>query len=303
MNEAPSKGRKPWVAAVLSLFCTGLGHVYCGRIVAGLVLFLVSLLFAPVAVGAALLGPSTAVLVGLLLAFLAVIGVYLYAVGDAYRVARTLRDHYELREYNRGVIYALFILVGVVYPVGSLHYLRTNVFEAFYLPTASEVPNFLPGDRVLVNKMTYQRRLPKRGDVVVFHTPPDRHQTWIKRVIALPGDSVAVRANDVYVNGKKLERDRVPGASLAAIAEELDGEVYCETNAGSRYRILLGPAPAADYPERKVPEGYCFVLGDNRNRSRDSREFGFVPLGDVFGLVQYIYYPAATWSRFGAYPD
>ncbi len=69
--------------------------------------------------------------------------------------------------------------------------------------------------------------------------------------------------------------------------------------------IMLGPAsPAkADYPEAKVPEGYCFVLGDNRNRSSDSRDLGFVPLANVVGVVDYIYYPAETWSRFGAYQD
>src|SRR5207244_766759 len=99
--------------------------------VTGLGLFLASLLFAPVAVVAALLQPATPVLVGLLLAFLTVLGVYLYAVVDAYRVARRLQDHYELKEYNRGILYALFILVGVTYPVGTLHYLRAGVFEAF----------------------------------------------------------------------------------------------------------------------------------------------------------------------------
>jgi signal peptidase I len=293
------------VAAVLSLLSTGLGHIYCGSIVPGLALFLASLLFAPIAAGAALLRPSTVILLGLLLSFLAILSIYLFAVVDSCRRARRLGDHYELKEYNRAWLYALFILVGVTYPPLAVHYLRSNVFEAFYIPTASEVPNFLPGDHILVNKTVYQRRFPARGDVVVFHMPEDRRLTWIKRVIGLPGDTVALRGNEVFVNGKKLERDRVPGASLASLDPVAAGDAFYETNAGRRYLIVLGTGDAAvaDLAESKVPDGHCFVLGDNRRRSRDSRDFGYVPVADVFGLVQYIYYPAATWDRFGACQD
>jgi signal peptidase I len=305
MSQTETSARSPWAAVVLSLFSTGLGHIYCGRIVTGLVLFLASLLFAPAVVLAALLAPSTAVLVGLLLSVAAVLGLYLFAVLDAFRVARRAGEHYTLREYNRGLVYALFILVGVTYPVGVVSVLRANVFEAFLLPVASEVPNFLPGDRVLVNKLAYRLRFPRRGDVVVLRVPGEPGRTWIKRVIALPGDTVAVRAGQVYVNGKKLERDPVPRASLAAVAEFLTGDVFAETNAGSRYLIMLGPASAAkaDFAEKKVPEGACFVLGDNRNHSADSRDFGFVPLGEILGPVQYVYLPAQTWARFGACTD
>jgi signal peptidase I len=74
-----------------------------------------------------------------------------------------------------------------------------------------------------------------------------------------------------------------------------------EVNAGRRYTILLDPAKkaSADFAEKTVPEGSCFVLGDNRNDSTDSRELGFVPLGEVSGLFQYIYWPAGNWERFG----
>src|SRR5262249_16768256 len=113
-----------------------------------------------------------------------------------------------------------------------------------------------------------------------------------------------LRANEVYVNGKKLEYERVPASSLSAIHDQLTGKVFQETNAGSRYRIMLGGSTApADYPESQVPEGNCFVLGDNRDDSLDSRGLGFVPLGDILGVVQYIYYPAETWARFGVYQD
>jgi signal peptidase I len=304
MSDVPTTGRNPWVALVLSLCSTGLGQIYAGSPVRGLVLFLTFLLYVPVVFVAGLLKPSTPILIGLILALAGVLGIMLFAAVDAYRLARRARVHYEVKEFNRPLVYVLFFLVGVIYPAGSLMVLRANVFEAFLVPTASEAPNVLPGDHILVNKLAYRDTLPKRGDVVTFRNPRNRTENWIKRVIGLPGDTVEVRGNEVLVNGKKLERDPVPAASLSAIHEEISGAVFYETNAGRRYKIMLAPSSRpANYPRTKVPEGCCFVLGDNRNRSEDSRQIGFIPLGDILGVLQYIYYPAQSWSRFGAYAD
>jgi signal peptidase I len=299
--------RKPWVAAVLSLFCTGLGHIYCGRIVVGLVLFLASLMFAPAVVVVSLLEPSTPLLIGLLAAGLLVLGAYGYAVVDAYRLARRLKDDYQPRDYNRSLVYTLFILVGVTYPALVLQDLRANWLEAFRIPSASETPNLLPGDRFLANKAAVRGKSPRRGDVVVFHAPENREQLYVKRVIALPGDTVAIKGDQIYVNGKALERDRVPATSLTSLGPDGagGGAVFAESNAGRRYLTMVepSPGPAADYAERTVPADTCFVLGDYRSRSADSRKFGPVPLGDITGVVQYIYFPAQSWSRFGVFRD
>src|SRR5262249_3665576 len=238
MNATQPTGRRPWAAVALSLLCTGLGQIYCGRVVKGLVLFCLSLLFAPVAVLAAAASSSTAVLLGLIAGVVAVVGLYLYSVADAFLAARSAREDYQPRDYNRGVVYVLFALVGVIYPVGVGGYLRAHVFEAFLIPSASMVPTVLDGDRVLVNKTVYRDRFPERGDVVVFRVPREPGRAWIKRVIGLPGDKVAVKGGEVYVNGKKLERDRVPASHLAALGGQADGEVFAETNAGRRYRIM-----------------------------------------------------------------
>jgi signal peptidase I len=301
VNEALAARRQPWVAVVLSMFCPGLGQIYCGRLGSGLTLFLTSLGVWPVALLLAAAAPSAVAFTGCLLALLLVLGVSLYSVVDAYRVARRGTTPPEGADYDRGRVYALFILVGMTYPLGVVAYIRSNVFEAFVLPTRSMAPTFLDGDHILVNKLTYQTRPIQRGDVVVFRAPLNRQQNWIKRVIGLPGDTAAVRGGEVFVNGKKLERDRVPLSSLDRIKDQLPGNLFEEVNGGRRYLVMLGAGdkPAEDYPEKKVPEGTLFVLGDNRDQSLDSRGFGFVPLGDVFGAVQYIYWPAATWTRFG----
>src|SRR5262245_25230112 len=149
MSDSPPTDRSPWAAVALSLVSTGLGHIYCGRIVKGLALFCASLLFAPLVVAAALLPPRTPILVGLLVGAATVIGLYLYAAVDAFVVARRLGDHYERRDYNRPAVYLLLGTVGLIYPVGAATYLRAHVFEAFLVPSASMVPTVLDGDRVL----------------------------------------------------------------------------------------------------------------------------------------------------------
>lgn len=305
MSTPNAPARSPLVAVILSLAATGLGQIYCGRIARGLVMFLGSLLFAPAIVVAALLPPATVVLAGLILALLTVLGVSIFAVVDAFRLARRGRDLFQSMDYNHPLVYALFILVGLTYSAGGLYFLRSSVFEAFAIPTASEVPTLLPGDRVLVNKTTYQRRFVRRGDEVVFRVRSVPGLNWVKRVIALPGDTVEVKDNKVVVNGQPLPREPAPRASLGTASPLVKGELFEETNAGRRYRILVASdtKPLPDYPEAKVPDGMCFVLGDNRNNSRDSRTMGYVALGDVLGEVQYRYWPAATWTRFGVLTD
>ena len=164
MSSPNTPARRPLVAVILSLAATGLGQIYCGRLVRGLVMFLGSLLFAPVIVAAALLPPATAVLVGLIVALLAVLGVYVYAVVDAFRLARRGGDHFQPMDYHSPLVYALFILVGLTYASGGLYFIRSSVFEAFRIPGASQAPTLLPVDRFLVNKTTYQRRFVARGN-------------------------------------------------------------------------------------------------------------------------------------------
>ncbi len=203
MSTPIASARSPLIAVILSLAATGLGQVYCGRIVRGLVMFLGSLLFAPAIVVAALLPPATIVLVVLILALVTVLGVYIFAVADAFRLARRGSDLFQSMDYNHPLVYALFILVGLTYSAGGLYFIRSNVFEAFAIPTASEAPTLLPGDRILVNKTTYQRRFVRRGDEVVFRVASEG-VNWVKRVIALSGDTVEVKDNEVFVNGQPL---------------------------------------------------------------------------------------------------
>jgi signal peptidase I len=297
MAETALVKRNPSTAATLSLFCTGLGHIYCGRFATGLALSFSWLLPVPFAVAAAFSQNPRTILPGLLLPCVLLLLVYLWAIVDSYRLARTIGEHYQRKDYNRAIVYALFIGAGVIYPATVALHVRAMLFEAMYCAGEGMSPTIAKGDRFMVNKLV-ERQLPARGDVVVFVAPDKRDLQYVKRVIGLPGDTVAVAGNDVFVNGQKLDHQPSPAPFGDAAG---GGAIVYETDGEAAYAIQpAADGAAASFPEAKVPAGHCFVLCDNRSESTDSRQFGFVPLGDILGKAQYLYWPASGWTRFGA---
>lgn len=129
---------------------------------------------------------------------------------------------------------------------------------------SSMEPNFHNGDYVVVNRLAYRTGDMTRGDVVVFPYPKNPEVDYIKRVIGLPGDRVAVYDGRVYVNGAVIE------------------EPY------------LLEVPYGNYSEHIVPEGTVFVLGDNRNNSEDSRSWGFLDIDEIIGKAVFRYWPFNT---------
>jgi signal peptidase I len=121
-------------------------------------------------------------------------------------------------------------------------------------------------DRVLVSKLDYRFGVPQRGDIIVFNPPTDSTIPYVKRVIAVGGDTIDLRDGKVYVNGKLIE--------------------YAET----RGQPTTPQAPRITYPF-KLPQGEVFVLGDNRQSSSDSRTFGSVPVGNIIGKVILRFWP------------
>jgi signal peptidase I len=120
-------------------------------------------------------------------------------------------------------------------------------------------PTFHRGQRILVSKLIYQERPIQRGDVVAFINPNRRSETDLKRVVALPGDRVEIISREFYVNNRPI----------AALDKRLQ--------------------------PMTVPNGFCFVLADHQGSAMDSIEFGPVPLSDVIGQVEWIYWP--SWQR------
>ncbi len=161
----------------------------------------------------------------------------------------------------------LFFLIIAVIIFASL--VRIYCIQAFYIPSASMIPTLRPWDRVIANKFVYNfRQKPQRGDIIVFRAPanPLEEMLYTKRVIGQGGDEIKIRGGTVYINGEGLEESYAKG-----IPE--------------------------DYGPVSVPDGTLFVLGDYRDYSNDSRDWGPVPVDEVIGRVFYIYFPYKRMGR------
>ena len=304
-NPAAAAGhpRKPWVAVVLSVVVCGLGHIYCGRIVKGLVLLLIGGALGSLAIAPLVFGHASWAYYVLLAWTVLVNGVWLYAIVDAFFSARRVPPDYQLKDYNRWYVYVLLVLLMVPMGSGYALLIREGFCEAFRIAADSMKPTLKLNDRVLANKRIYRFEPVCRGDIVIFINPNKRQERWIKRVVALPGDTIQLRDNEVYVNGNKLPRTKSDDAGARIKADRPAGKILWEENDGSRYRILLGQStdpecePLRDVPLTTVAVGHCYVLGDNRNCSRDSRHVGAIPLVDVVGRVDYLYFPKVARLR------
>lgn len=177
--------------------------------------------------------------------------------------------------------------------------LRSFVAEPFRIPSSSMMPTLLIGDFILVNKFAYGLRLPitnrkfiavgepGRGDVLVFKPPQHPEQDWIKRVIGLPGDTIAYRDNQVFVNGQPFGYARVGDyVGVGSGAEMTGASLLTEQLPGRPHAVLeIDRLPFVDQGdgEWQVPDGQYFVMGDNRDRSEDSRFWGFLPEENIRG--------------------
>jgi signal peptidase I len=232
---------------------------------------------------------------------LLLLGIFIYAVIDAAMLARKTGRDYQIKEYNRWYVYLLFIVVALSYPTNLASSIRDNVLQAFRIPAQTMAPAILRGDHVFLNKAIYRIKAPARGDVVVFLYPDDRRLYYIKRIVALPGDTLEIRNNRVLINDQPLSYTQPASEPALNFTPDATVQVLEENNHGRSYAILVDTARMINLPKITIPHGSCFVLGDYRSQSRDSRTFGPIPLADVKGRVDYIYWPAMSWSRFGRF--
>ena len=299
--------RRPWVAVVLSLVMPGLGHAYSGRFPRGLVFLFVCFIPIMLLQVGRMFEFFESVLVGVIVLLTAAPLIHIVATIDSYYVARHTRVDYRMKDYNRWYVYVALVLLNSASSLDATLSLRANYFEAFRVPTASNYPTIVPGDRFIANKIAYNHSDPERGDLVVFINPQDREVNFIKRVVAVAADTVEIKDGWLYINDRKIPRQALAQSALDNIrievnCEPLEGEVYCETNGDAQYKIFLAKAPhdqeSADFAKMTVPRHHCFVLGDNRNLSHDSRHFGPIPLATVRGRAEYLYWPVEGWSRF-----
>src|SRR5690242_19476401 len=223
MASVVTSRRVPWVALALSFLSAGVGHLYCGRIVKGLPLYFAWLLV-PLGITIAALLPAspTSFVLLVVLPVVIVFVVYLYAAIDAWRLADKIGPGYSLRDYNRARIYWLLIVVQMIFSIGLVAEVRGLVYEAFLVPTSCMSPTILPGDRILTRKLLTRDHVPKRGDMIVYRNPtPKGAANYIARAVAVAGDHLTISDGRLFINGKELEREKVPAESLQYLGDQM----------------------------------------------------------------------------------
>ncbi len=158
--------------------------------------------------------------------------------------------------------------------------IRWFLVSPFIVDGPSMQPNFKDRERIIVNKIIYDIREPKRGEVIVFHVPEEQRD-FIKRVIGVPGDTVRVEGDSVYINGEPIEETYLKESYESKHAEGLE---YNEHKFNSDF-------PNESFPDGKVPEDMLFVMGDNRSNSEDSRMIGYIPIDRVVGRADLVFWP------------
>ena len=190
----------------------------------------------------------------------------------------------RLRRFVRTQIVPFAIIAGIL---GTF---RSAIADWNIVPSGSMNPTIIEGDRIFVNKLAYGLRVPfttwyvghwaepARGDIVIFRSPADGERL-VKRVAAVPGDTVELIDNQLFINGQRAIYRCPPSAPLYGPV------VGTEQTAGGIHPLLLTPGARSrrNFGPVTVPPGHCFVLGDNRDNSADSRYIGFVPHDYITG--------------------
>jgi signal peptidase I len=203
---------------------------------------------------------------------------------DAVFVTRRSGKDYDLKPYNRWYVYLLVFAIVALAGEAIKATVRSQLVQAYRILAVSVTPNLVIGDHILTDKTAYRSRSPKRFELVVYEFPEDGTKVFVHRVIGLPGETIEIRNKQVFINGTELEE---PYAYFSTAADAKSVAM----------RDFFGPF--------RIPLHGYFVLGDNRNRSYDSRFFGSVSREKIHGWVRIIYFSwdpeksAVRWGRIG----
>jgi len=206
--------------------------------------------------------------------------------------------------------------------------LRAEIVQASFVPSGSMLPTIEEGDQMLVNKLIYGLKIPftadrvpiskpQRGEIIVFQYPGDPDTDFIKRLVGLPGDTIKLRRDELIINGEPVTKTMIKaihtGEGLAVLYSEQLGEVEHDVWYGVGYHANYNPALARQYDCCRtdgdadpylvcdIPEGMYFFMGDNRDRSNDSRFWGLVPKHYLRGKATFVHFawPPRQWRRIG----
>ncbi len=200
-------------------------------------------------------------------------------------------------------------IIQIFYAILAALIIRSFLFEPFSIPSGSMYPNLKVGDYLFVSKYSYGfsrhsfpfsiplipgrifYQEPKRGEIVVFKTPEDNRTDYIKRLIGLPGDTIKIEANQIFINNKKIlsetiDNEKYKYIEVDRVREVLPNQFYYDVYEFKKNIVNLD---TDNLSEIKVPEDSFFVLGDNRDNSQDSRFIGFIPKKNLVGRAELVF--------------
>jgi signal peptidase I len=239
-----NKPRKPWIAGLLSVIQPGLGQIYNGEIRKAVIIYFLPILVLTTAIILCLNGDVIRFI--LISSTLLIPFYYIFVFIDAYRTAKKYSNQYSLKKYNNVIAYIGICLLVSIVSNSLFAAAKHNVVQAYKFPSGSMEPTLLNGDQILVDR-TKSARNPNKGDIIVFEYPEDPSKDFVKRVIAVGGETVEVKNKALYVNGKVM-------AELYVVHNDVD--IF---PASQNPRDYFGP--------HVVPSGSYFVMGDNRDKS------------------------------------
>ncbi len=279
-----TKPRKTVLAFLFSLLLPGFGQIYNGQLIKGIVFFVlihsVTYIFA--------LTRAATSLYGLIAWFVLEIALLIFIIYDGVKNARRQKQ-YILKPYNRWYYHLLFA-IGMV---SILIFLDISFYSLgiknFKITGSGNKPTFQIGDRVVADEKAYNNKKPDYGDIVAFSRPDGK--IWFFRIVGLPFDMIDLNDNNVCINGKPgkekfISETKSDGVPVLEFEEELPN--------GHKYLIYKMKYPydssKANIKQIFVPHGSYYVMGDNRNRSLDSRHIGFIDEDSIIGRIIYTYW-------------
>ena len=327
----PAGRRKPWLAGLLSLVVPGLGQVYNGQALKGVLLDclygIVALACVVILLELSLAPLNIALPLGIILAG------HLYILVEAVKTARRKGETFQPKLYNKWYVYLAIIVLWafVIQPTVSST-IRNVWMQAFKIPSGAMEETLLIGDHILVNKFRLRFMLLQRFDVIVFKYPWEDSRAFIMRIVGLPGERVEMRNRQVYINEQPLQELYAQYSAPGRREEQFgpvvipkrgdtveirsDQQLYVNGESvsippGSYYphdhgaamagfTVFYGPLFPTGTTLQKpigplvVQNDYYFTLGDNRGNSKDSRYWGFVPHANILGVAERIYW---SWNR------
>jgi len=263
--------RKPIIAALLSSVTPGLGQVYNGQMIKGIIFFLATFLLIILLSFTGLqfhfYGLMTIIMITLLF--------WLFIVLEAWFAAAKIKE-IRLKSYNKWYIYLLIVLLTFGIDFISTDFLVKDILgiRGYRIQSGSMQPTLRQGDYVMVNIKHHGSKKLQRRDLVVYKFPEDPTKEFLGRVIGLEGEKLEIRNKWVYVNNSPLQED---------YKTHEDSRIFAEKDFPDSNSIRDNYGPVI------VPWDSCFVMGDNRDRSYDSRYWGFLPLKNITGKASYLY--------------